>query len=358
MSLEPQVIRRIKHEKSKGRRQRILTRVPLLLGITACVVLISLKLAVWSQPGEALAAPSRVFLWIALSLFAVSVAGFIAWFAKLRVDAGRITEEMTVPAEDRGGLNVKTFRDALDAVAIGAGVPAPRLVVARLPTTNALPVYREGAPHAAVSEEALQAGLSYRDAEAMMAQVLSRIMLGHAWGTPVIFRSGLVPFFLLGVFAFLIVITMLVFLPGEADYLAAAALAVIALFWAMGPLGRYLFRHGDIARAHADALADSIAVKLTGDPSGMKALIERLAAGMGDVEFTLPLQYVSRYLFVCPTGAATPDGEPGGGDVESAREEAFRGVLAKTLAYANRAMELRIENLEAIEGGRWPAFED
>ncbi len=357
MRLEPQVIRRIKQEKGKARRQRFLIRVPLLLGIAACVALIVLELTLWSKPGQALDASNRVLLWIAVSLFALSLAVFIAWFARLRAHAKRITEEMTEPAEERGGFAVKTFRDALDAVAIGAGIPAPRLMVARLPTANALPVYREGKPQAAVSEEALQAGLSYRDAEAMLAQVLARIMLGHVWGTPVIFRSGLVPFFLLGVFAFLLIMTLLVFLPGEADYLAIAALAVVAMFWVAGPFGRYLFRHGDTARAHADALADSIAAKITGDPQGIKSLIERLAAGMEEVDFTLQLQYVSRYLFVCPTGAAAPESESQGSDVDSAKAAAFSKVIEKTLAYANISLELRLENLEAIAGGRWKAFE-
>jgi len=184
------------------------------------------------------------------------------------------------------------------------------------------------------------------------------VMLGYVWGTPVISRSGPVPFVLLGVLFFAVVITLLVFLPSGVDYLIIAFLAVLMMFSLLGPAGGFLFRRGDIARAHADALADSIAVKLTGDPVGMRVLIERLAAGMEAVEFTLQLQYVSRYLFVCPQGAATPDGEPGGDDGVAAREEAFQGVLAKTLAYANRALDLRIENLKAIEGGRWPAFED
>jgi len=331
--------------------------VPLLVGIAACGVLIVLGLTLWSGPDGTLDIPNRVLLWIAVFLFAVSLAVFAAWFTRLRANTKRIAEEMTMPEENRGGFALKTFRDALDAVAIGAGVPAPRLLVASLPTVNALPVFRDGEPHAAVTGDALREGLSYRDAEAMMAQVLARVMLGYVWGTPVVFRSGLVPFFLLGVFFFALVIAMLVFLPSGVDYLVIAFLAALMLGAMLGPAGGFLFRHGDRARAHADALADSIAVKLTGDPAGMRVLIERLAAEMGEVEYTLQLQYVSRYLFVCPPGAAAPEWEPGDDDTESAREEAFRGVLDKTLAYADQALDLRIENLKAIEGGRWPAFE-
>ncbi|MBN2026514.1 MAG: hypothetical protein JW854_07145 [Actinobacteria bacterium] len=357
MRLEPRVIECIKREKSRGRRIRVLTRVPLLVGIAACGALIALGLTAWSGPGEALDTPNRVLLWITAALFAVFLAAFAAWFARLRANTRRIAEEMTVPADDRAGFSIKTFRDALDAVSIGAGVPSPRLLVVGLPTVNALPVFRNGKPHAAITGDALREGPFYRDAEAMMAQVLARVMLGHVWGTPVIFRSGLVPFFLLGTFFFALVMTLLVFLPSGIDYLVIAFLAVLMMSSFVGPAGGFLFRHGDTARAHADALADSIAVKLTGDPAGMKALIERLAAGMGEVEYSLQLQYVSRYLFVCPPGASAPGVKPGG-DKESAWEEAFRGVLVKTLTYANQALELRIENLRAIEGGRWPVFEE
>ena len=168
MRLEPQVIKRIRQEKSKARRQRILIRVPLLVGMAACAVLIVLKLTAWSEPGEMMDTSSRVLLWIGVSLFAVSLVGFAAWFGKMRANVRRIAKGMTAPTEGKGGFALKTFRDALDAVAIGAGIPAPRLLVARLPTANALPVFWEGEPHAAVTEEALQAELSYREAEAMM----------------------------------------------------------------------------------------------------------------------------------------------------------------------------------------------
>ncbi len=358
MRLEPQVINCICREKSKARRQRILIRAPLLAGIIMCVALIVLRLTAWSEPGEALYAWHRVLLWVAVSLFGISLAAFITWFVKMRGNVARIAKGMTAPAERKGDIALKTFRDALDAVAIGAGISPPRILVAGFPTVNALPVFLEGEPHVAVTEEALRAGLSYREAEAMMAQVLSRIMLGHVWGTPVILRSGLVPFFLLGMLAFLVVITLLVFLPGKAGQLVIVLLAVIAIFWILGPAGRYLFGHGDLARAHADALADSIAVKITGDPAGLKTLLERLAAESGEVGYTLQLQYVSRYLFLCPPGAAAPSREPPGEETVTAGEDAFRRVLSKTLAYANTSLELRVENLEMIENGRWSAFED
>jgi hypothetical protein len=352
------VINCIRREKSKSRRQKMLIRAPLLAGIAACAALIVLKSTAWSEPGEALSDLHRVLLWIAVSMLGFSLAAFIAWFVKMRGNVARIVKGMTVPAERKGDIALKTFRDALDAVAIGAGISAPRILVAGLPTVNALPVFLEGEPHVAVTEEALRAGLSYREAEAMMAQVLSRIMLGHVWGTPVILRSGLLPFFLLGMLAFLVVITLLVYIPGKADQPVIVFLTVIAMFWMLGPAGRYLFGHGDLACAHADALADSIAVKITGDPAGMKALIEKLAAETGEAVYTLQLQYVSRYLFLCPPGAAAPSGEPPGEGTALAREDAFRRVLVKTIAYANTSLRLRIENLEMIENGRWSAFED
>jgi protein-S-isoprenylcysteine O-methyltransferase Ste14 len=357
MRLEPQVIERIQRERSKARRQRILLKAPLLAAIAACVVLIVLRLTLWSETAEGLHGLSLTLLWITISLFAILLVAFTAWFTRMRLYikriAGRMTtpaEGMTAAAEGKARLALKTFRDALDAVAIGAGIPAPGLLVAGIPTVNALPVFFQGGPHAAVTAESLQADLSYREAEAMMSQVLSRVMLEHVWGMPVILRSGLVPFFLLGVLAFVLIITLLLFIPADAAYVVIAVLASLALLWSLKPAGRYMFKHEDIAGAHADALADSIAVKLTGDPAGMKALLEKLVAAMGEVEYSMELQYVSRYLFLCPTRAV--EGESG-----SARGYAFRKVLAKTLAYANMALQVRTENLAMIEQGSWPTLE-
>jgi hypothetical protein len=369
MGLEPQVIERIKEEKGKARRHRALIKVPLQVGISACVVLVILRFTVWSGPGRVLDTANNVLLGVVIFIFAVSLLLFIVWFLHMRRYAGRIANRMSYPQEYGGGLALKTFRDALDAVAIGAGERPPGLLVVKIPTVNSVPVRKDDRLYIAVSEEALRESPSFSEAEAMMAFSLSRIMLGHVWNAPVIFRSGLVPFFLLGILCFAVVMTLLVFLPGEANYLMIAFLAAFAIIWLLGPVGRYLFRHGDVARAHTDALTDSIAVKITGDPASLKSLIEKLAGEVREVDFTLELQYVSRYLFVCPVGAAGEPGESAGSDGEDDRgagDDALerwragkvpRGPLKKTVEYGRRSLAERIENLEMIERGRWPMFE-
>jgi hypothetical protein len=154
--------------------------------------------------------------------------------------------------------------------------------------------------------------------------------------------------------------TLLVYLPGQANYLMVALLAVFAILWIVGPAGRYLFRHGDIARAHTDALTDSIAVKVSGNPTIHKSLIEKLAEGMREVDFTLELQYVSRYLFLCPVGSAVePELETDSDDLERWRAgKVPRGALKKTIEYGKLSLAERIENLEMIERGSWPIFEE
>jgi len=382
MGLEPQVINRIKKEKRKARRRWALIRVPLLLGVAACIVLIIFRLTVWSEPGETLDTANHVLLGVVIFIFAVSLLLFILWFLHLRRNGRKIVNRISYPREHRGDLALKTFKDALEAVAIGAGETAPGLLVVKMPTVNAVPVFKDGRPHVAVTEEALEGSLSFSEAEAMMSFTLSRVLLGHVWNAPAIFRSGLVPFFLFGVLCFTVVMTLLVFLPGEANYLMIALLVVFAILWIIGPAGRYLFRHSDIARAHTDALTDSIAVKLSGNPKMHKSLIEKLAEGMKEVDFTLELQYASRYLFVCPVGAAVEAGGPsgdGGEEAEGSSGEGGeaadletdsdalerwragkvpRGVLNKTIEYGRRSLTARLENLEMIERGRWPMFEE
>ena len=371
MGLEPQVINRIKKEKQKARRRWALIRIPLLLGIAACILLVILRLTVWSEPGETLDTVNYILLGVVIFIFAVSLLLFIVWFLHLRRNARRIVNRISYSQEHQGDLALKTFKDALDAVAIGAGESPPGLLVVKMPTVNSVPVFKDGRPYVAVTEEALEERFSFAEAEAMMSFTLSRVLLGHAWNAPAIFRSGLVPFFLFGVLSFAIIMTLLVFLPSEAGYLIIAAIVAFAIIWAIRPAGRYLFKHGDIARAHTDALTDSIAVKLSGDPAALKSLIEKLAEGMKEVDFTLELQCVSRYLFVCPVGAAEEfEGSSGDGGEESDLEadsdalerwragKVPRGVLKKTIEYGRLSLAERIENLEMIEKGRWPMFED
>ena len=359
MGLEPQIIEKLKGAKRRVRWQVTVTRVPLLIGIIACLVILVLRFTAFESSLEPPGTANWVLLGVTGFLFLVSLLLFALWFSKLRRRGEELVAETAEAVGDIGLSGYETFRDALDSVSIGAGVPAPGMLISRLPTVNALPVHQGGRSCIAFTKEALEAGLSFGEAEAMASQGLAKLMMGRIWNAPAIFRSGLMPFFLLGVFLFLETMALLAYLPDRVDYLVIVALFCLAIIASLGRLGSFLFYHGDSARCHNDALADSVAVKITGDPSTMRSLIEELAESTRQTDFTLNLQYASRYLFVCPPGAVMDehlDDVAGYDELKRANRVPPR-VLAKTLDYAKRSLEVRLENLAAIERGHWPTLE-
>ena len=359
MGLEPQIIEKLKSTKRRVRWQVIVTRVPLLIGITACVVMLVLRFTAFESSLEPPGTANWVLLGVTGFLFLVSLVLFTLWFIQLRRRGKELAAETIEAGGDIGPSGYQMFRDALDSVSIGAGAPAPGILISRLPTVNALPVHRGGRSYIAFTKEALEAGLSSGEAEAMASQGLAKLMMGRIWEAPAIFKSGLMPFFLLGVFLFLATMALVVYLPDRVDHLVIVAVFSLVIIASLGRLGSFLFYHGDSARCHNDALADSVAVKITGDPSTMKSLIEELAQSTRQTDFTLNLMYASRYLFVCPPGAVMDEHLDDVTTYEELKQvnRVPPKTLAKTLDYAKRSLEVRLENLAAIERGHWPTLE-
>ena len=359
MGLEPRIIEKLKSTERRARWQVFVIRVPLLIGIIACVVMLVLRFTEFESSLEPPGSANWVLLGIMGFLFISSLLLLTLWFRQLRRRGKELATETIEAGGDIGPSGNRMFRDALDSVSVGAGVPAPGMLISRLPTVNALPVHRGGKSCIAFTEEALEAGLSFGEAEAMASQGLAKLMMGRIWEAPVIFRSGLMPFFLLGVFLFIGIMTLLAYLPDKADYLVIVAIFGLAIIASLGRLGSFLFYHGDSARCHNDALADSVAVKITGDPSTMRSLIEELARNTRQTDFTLNLQYASRYLFVCPPDAVMDEHTDDINGYEELKQvnRVPPRVLAKTLDYAERSLEVRLENLAAIERGHWPTLE-
>lgn len=365
MNLEPQVIRKIRSERRKAFFQRMLIRVPLLAAIVACIALIVLKLTGIIAIGEkGFTTINLVFLGALGALFLVLLVLFALFVRRIVRDNRRIVGKITGTREYGDDLPGRIFKDSLTAVAIGAGVEPPGLLVVDIPTVNALPISRDHRTYIGVTGEAIEANLPYREAEAMMSHTLSKAMLGLAWNAPVFLSSGLVPFFLLGFLAVVAVATLIIMMPGKGNFIGILVIGVYVILIALRPLGRLVFRRSDRARCHWSALADSIAVKITGDPVTLKTLIERLADGMREVEITRDLIVVSRYLFVSPQGVSSEILER----FEKELEETFEGELdpneycppdsiKKMIEYGKTNVAMRRKNLRQIERGNWQAFD-
>lgn len=359
MNFEPAVIKRIRSEKRRSTLQSALITLPLLAGIAACLALLVWGIA-REQPetGGSPGTMNLTLLALLASIFIALLLIFISAVRRWKKENERIAGAMAYPESPDARSALKTFQDALDAVAVGAGVESPGLLLSDLPTANALPAYKDGRAHVILTRELLDNRLSFREAEALMSCELSRVLLGSVWNAPVFLRSGLVPFVLLGILSVLLVATVLVFVPDRAVYGFLSFVLGLAVIFSLAPVGRRLFKHGDVARIHRGAMADSVAVKITGDPGTLKELIGKMAESMEASDMTRDLVVVSRYLFVCPGGELdeTGDAERAGPDKEDASEGIHPGALAKTLEYGTLSVAERIRNLEAIEKGHWPVL--
>lgn len=177
----------------------------------------------------------------------------------------------------------------------------------RIPTVNSLAFLYEGKPAVGVSLEAVEANLTPRRAEAMMAHELA--------STPLL------------------------------------------LFWAAWR-SRFIGRHNGL-------LADSIAAKLTYDPEGLKETIEELDRLF--MENTMPFKPEARYPYYLFVYRVRPELElararkMAGTFYSEEQEEDFAADMDKWVTRMSRfprdTLEMRLRNLEAIELGHWPAFE-
>lgn len=361
MGLEPRVLEAIKTERRRERSYRYLIRVSLVAAVIACGAAIALRFTVFGSSLEELGAMNYGFL-IGLGILFFLLMTVL--FRMTRIWGGS-NDTVAAGFEEAGaigGAGARVFGDALEGVAIGAGVTVPGLLSADVPTVNSFPVFRAESYYMGVTREAIDQRLSPGEAEAMAANCVARILLGRVWNAPAIWQSGLVPFVLLGILAVALCAAFVVYVPGTLDNIGLIVIGGFLIAVALPTVGRFLFWRSDVVRSHGDVLADSIAVKITGDPVTYRNLVARLADRSRMVEFTFELQVVSRYLFVCPPGSAYGpevheelEGAAGTGE-EVTRERVSRAVARKTTKYGARSLVLRLSNLQAIERGNWRAF--
>jgi len=268
--------------------------------------------------------PLALLFLLPIAMVAVPYAIFYRRFRKQFESVTRRVEQYDEVAFDR-------YREALDAVCVGAGIDRVPLAAVEVATPNAFPVMLEGAPTVAVTGELLGVDLDSGEIEAIMAHEVARIL----------FDDVVSPSFF-NIFQSTIAI-------GSAD----------PGFWPAGyatPL-----------------LADSLTAKLTGRPGSLKSAIIKLAerieeAGLAPAEdLVLP-----RRLFIWPLGywfdwkpgsvedvsdfSAAPTAEEDR-SLKPARQE--HRFAEETFTYhVPNIMESRIQNLELIERGTWHSFGD
>jgi hypothetical protein len=238
----------------------------------------------------------------------------------------------------------------------------PHLEVLGIPTVNSM-AFRDGRkPGVGVTAEALKAGLSRSEKEAMMAHEIAHIALGDYFlsSSSAGFEYagyGLGELFLM--MAVLVTVAINVYLLIFLLPLFAPLIVVLA--------DSRLRKKTKILYRHNDLLADTIAAKLTSDPEALRKTIEKLWALSEETRAVIPrTAHFQGYLFIWrpleagPIKTVTYDGAAAGAAGGRADTTKIYWVPGKTesgTSFAYDTVKSRVANLEAIELGQWSELE-
>ena len=257
----------------------------------------------------------------------------------------------------------ESFKSALEGVSMGLGMSPPALEVLGIPTVNSI-AFREGRkPCVGVTAEALKAGLSRSEKEAMMAHDIAHIALGDYFlaSSSAGFEYagyGLGVLFLL--MAVLVTIAINVYLLIFLLPLFAPLIVVLA-DGRLRKKTKILYRHNDL-------LADTITAKLISDPGSLRKTIEKLWAFSEETRAVIPrTAHFQGYLFIWrpleagPIKMVTYDGAASagaaGGKADTTRIYWVPGNTESRTSFAYDTVKSRMANLKAIEMGHWTELE-
>lgn len=346
--LEPEVIESIRRYRRRGFSLRLAASSPLILAVLGSLAVLIFTVATDTE------APAR----------ALRQGGMVSWIPFFTVTALFLffvlviyPEKLPIVSPGESPSFV-VFRDALDGVSIAVGLTPPELLVLDVPTANSIPLVHSRKQAVGVTVEALEAGLSRRCGEAMMAHELAHILAGDVFVGSNRRRWILVGLSLVA--ALLLPFALLALAIGFSVwlYLAMIAWAVPVLIWF-----RFLAPR---VYMHDDLLADSIATKITQDPAGLKdaiLLIDDLFK-RNEKPFP-PMQRYQELFFVhesrpeVEVRASRQDYEDEGSMTEERWEKLAAGLrrkYEKRGAFHAFTIAERVRNLEAIERGHWIEF--
>ncbi|MBU4391197.1 MAG: M48 family metalloprotease [Actinobacteria bacterium] len=232
------------------------------------------------------------------------------------------------------------FKDVLESISIGYGIDPPEVAVLDSEVPNSVTFLMEGEPTIGITRGLLEADVSYDEIEAVMAHELSHVMLDDYYKPFSVWQSPNTFLYLVGFFCLtsLMAVGILLAMSGveglAMDFfvLAGGTLFLAALF----ALSRYFMKRLVLTQHYSDIVADSVASKITYNPSALKSVLEKLFNSIKSSRLRDPKlenAAISRNLFI--------DSLP----------RDWVGVDTDHL------VSERLNNLSAVEQGHWPAFE-
>lgn len=353
MADEPEVLEIIK----KNKRRILFNKINMLLSSFICllvvvvVILVSLRAGkingkgVYAKPGS-IAIEGLIILMFFMTLIALAVLHEYRT-VKSKVNAAQKPDPNLIasPPTSAESATVSNFQNGLDGVSAAFGQTAPELWVSSFPGTAAFSyMLSKGRPVVAVTRQALKAELSSPEAEALMAHETAHFSLGNVSAelrsradslASGIFVLTLTAF--LGAFIFAMVSGLFGELSSNNDevaifiYLAFIPAVAMAVYFGMQV--KAINRHNDL-------LADSLACMATGNPTALKnALLKLMPLGLLSTWDPLNEQLITRKK----------------GSAVIVSTSSFRMPWSTTRAVDP---DERLKNIEAIELGHWPSFDD
>jgi Zn-dependent protease with chaperone function len=366
VDMSTDVMERIRFYRFSSLAERITIIAPLAFGVLMALVMLIVAIA-----------QGRCWIFQSISDFnralaVLSTLGILALFAGITVARVRSMVRRNLKdfyrERDYDQAEYESFKSALEGVSIGMGMSPPDLAVLGVPTVNSI-AFREGRkPAVGVTAEALKAGLSRSEKEAMMAHEIAHLTLEDCFLASssaafeyAAYGLGLLFLLLAALVAVAVNIYLLLFLLP-----LFAPLAVVFADRRLRRRRKALYRHNDL-------LADSIAAKLVSDPACLRKTVEKLWLLSEKTGAVIPKTahfqdylFISRPLEAGPVKMVTYGGEaPARGSEEAAEAGKTRavkiywvpGMTESRTWYAYDAARKRMANLEAIEMGHWTELE-
>jgi Zn-dependent protease with chaperone function len=373
MEFEPVVIQSIE----KNRRRIALCKVSyILLAAAALLVAVGILVAAlfveFAHPAVQ-EVDKLMLVMIPLAMLTVSVfytLGIFDGYRKEKAHFENLLEQVVRPASQQLTHGHSLFREALEAVCIAAGIDTPPLDMLDFDWPNSISYLgRHAEPRVGVTVVTLAEHRTPAEAEVMMAHEVSHIMQRDIAKPPRFLEPKRLPLLALCAILFLSAFsswTAALRGAGLDRILISYQLVGVLLILILWPITYLITRQMDRMTFSSDIMADSVAAKITSSPDVLRKLIREVMDSVPLLKAGQPptepqLGQLSRSFFVPPQPASwsamTDLGEMNPDPSQPASDSRWFKQRYKSENRVSELMQARILNLDAIDDGRWPAFE-
>jgi Zn-dependent protease with chaperone function len=275
MNLEPRVLNTIRRKKLRQRVQEAAIYATLVALTAAVLALIIIPFAAGNTSFSPFVRKSGLSGLITVSIVFAGAIG-AAGVALFLVSHFRDRDYYAGFTRKAGRYDLKQlarFLNALEGAASKAGVDAPHVTVLDSSVPNAVAFGGREDASIGVTSAALDSSLEYAEMEAVLAHELASVIAGDYLRRPGARTFDIVSLAMLWVLAMVSLVAIPIVRHGHSALVSLGVVVVVLAYLVLLSLWmRYLTR----SREHDYVLADSVAVKMTGNPEAMRSAISKM----------------------------------------------------------------------------------